>query len=223
MLQVHAAGNLSETETLRSSCRSSSRHYDTIWDNRTIWVHSQLFTATLSAQTVTNSYWHYFDIRESDHLSLSDVWWFLSFHIPGYARNKCEVLSRVKWYKSHETPPLGQYLELGKGMFGMDRGSTVHAKTSQRHDKGFLCLTWLVIFWYFLHECLCPPHAYKMLQNCFVHISSNAQKMQFTFHLLYQPVFLQPPVFLVDLGSSCHPWIYWYFSTVIFATRSRRD
>ena len=105
--------------------------------------------------------------------------------LPRYA-NKLDGQAWRGWQNLHETSPKGQCLELGKGMFGMDHGSTVLDRTHQNKPKTWLtsffcCPTWLVVF---LHKSLFSVAV--RLQNASKHyktvlwISSNAEKMQFT-------------------------------------------
>ena len=93
---------------------------------------------------------------------------------PRYA-NKLDVKAWCGWWNLHETSPKGQYLELGKGMFGMDHdhGSTVltHQNKPKTWLVFFCCPTWLVFFCINLFS----PHAYKIPQNRFVDIQQCAE------------------------------------------------
>ena len=181
--------NLSETETPRSSHQSTPWHYDKRWDNdvdRTIWNHDSL---VLTARSVTNSYWYWIVWID---LSLSNVWWFLSFHSPLHARNKCqrgpsprEVVQIARDSSARAVPWSWQE--------DVWHGSWIY-RTNQNKPKIWLGFFVALLDWWFFWIDLFSPHAYKTLQNRFVDV----QHMQFTSDHLYQPALLQPPVFVAS-------------------------
>ena len=93
--------------------------------------------------------------------------------LPRYA-NKLDGQAWCGWWNLHETSPKGQYLELGKGMSGMDHGSTMIYRTHQNKPKTWLFFLVALLDWCFLHKSL-SPHAYKTLHNRLVDIQQCAE------------------------------------------------